>query len=840
MEQLIWNIDDRKYQDQKEKSLMLEGWVFHKEGTPLRFLLTDPAGEQLPLEEPIRFARPDVETGYPGITGTKNCGFTLKISNAQELAKKYGQLMLVCTDGSDRAVLWKTDSQQLQDFCRDQMMEVHIDRQEVLYRTMIAAEGWVLCQKGTDRILMQDLKGNPVALKLTRNRRPDVVESLELGDDYKEKPLGFQISGRLADVPGGRLVLVFLGNTGTEEIRKQIEIDLKKLQAENSPAGRRKKVLAWENRRENLDCLKKKGIRGFLKYVDAKAGIVTGDYEQWLMRHRAGRRELAAQRKVCFSYEPRISIVIPLYNTPLPYLKEAVDSIVRQTYKKWQLCLADGSTGDEAANYIHKHYGRDSRICYKKLEKNGGISENTNAAVRMAKGDYILLADHDDVVAPDALFHIVKAINESVQKDGHQADVLYTDEDKISMDGIHYFEPNFKPDYNLFRLRENNYICHIFVVKKELLKQAGLFCAAYDGAQDYDLILRCCEKAENIVHIPRVLYHWRCHMESTAADPASKTYAYEAGKRALEAHYRRMGLPAEVEMTERPGWYRSRVMLQGQPLISIIIPNKDHTKDLELCLSSIDKKTTYRNFEVLVVENNSNCRETFEYYEQMVRKYPFVRLLTWKDGFNFSAINNFAAAQAKGEYFLFLNNDVEVLTPDWLQEMLMICQQKGVGAVGAKLFYPDDTIQHAGVVIGLGGIAGHIFCRASGSEDGYMGRLVSVQEYSAVTAACMLVKSRDFQLVNGFDPEFVVAFNDIDFCMKLRQQKKKVVFTPYAQLYHYESKSRGMEDTPEKQLRFKKETLLFEKKWAKELAKGDPYYSPNLSVTEGDCSLREV
>lgn len=840
MEQLVWSVDDRKYQEKNEKSLILEGWAFQREGQPLRFLLTDPAGEQIPMEEPVRFARPDVEAGYPETAGTKQCGFTIRIPNAEALVKKHEKLRLVVTDGKEKAILWETDSQQLYDFCKDQMMEVHIDRQEVLYRTMIAAEGWVLCQKGTDRILLQDGKGNPVPLKLSRGRRPDVVESLALGTEYKEKELGFQISGKLADVAGGRLVLVFIGNTGREEIRKQVEIDLKKLQAENSPAGRRKKVLAWENRKENLECLRKKGIRGFLKYVDAKAGIVTGDYEQWLMRHKAGRKELMVQRKTHFPYEPKISIVIPLYNTPLPYLKEAVDSIVKQTYKNWQLCLADGSTGDELTSYIHKHYGRDPRICYKKLEKNGGISENTNAAVKMADGDYILLADHDDVVAPDALFHIVKAINESIQKGDRPADALYTDEDKISMDGAHYFEPNFKPDYNLFRLRENNYICHIFVVKKELLKQVGLFSSDYDGAQDYDLILRCCEKAENIVHIPRVLYHWRCHMESTAADPASKAYAYEAGKRALEAHYKRVGIQAEVEMTKRPGWYRSQVKIKGQPLISIIIPNKDHVKDLELCLSSIDKKSTYRNFEVLVVENNSNHPETFEYYEKMTQKYSFVRLLTWKEGFNFSAINNFAAAQANGEYFLFLNNDVEVLTPNWIQEMLMLCQQKDVGAAGAKLFYPDDTIQHAGVVIGLGGIAGHIFCRASGSADGYMGRLVSVQEYSAVTAACMLVKKEDFLLVDGFDPEFVVAFNDIDFCMKLGQHKKKVVFTPYAQLYHYESKSRGMEDTPEKQLRFKKETLLFEKKWEKELAKGDPYYSPNLSVTEGDCSLREV
>ena len=328
-------------------------------------------------------------------------------------------------------------------------------------------------------------------------------------------------------------------------------------------------------------------------------------------------------------------------------------------------------------------------------------------------------------------------------------------------------------------------------------------------------------------------------MNSVAENPESKTYAYEAGCRAIQEHYRRVGIEAEVEMTKHPGWYRSHVKIQGEPLVSIIIPNKDHIDDLEKCLSSIYEKSTWKNYEILIVENNSEEQETFEYYKNLSWRYPKARVLTWKEGFNYAAINNFAVKEAKGSYLLFLNNDVEVISPEWIEEMLMICQQPDVAIVGAKLYYPDNLIQHAGVVLGMGGIAGHIMCMASCEDKGYFGRAVNVQEISAVTAACMLMKAEDFQAVGGFDEEFVVAFNDIDLCMKARAAGKKVVFTPYAELYHYESKSRGMEDTPEKQFRFEKETKHFEEKWGEQMAKGDPYYNPNLSLKEADCSLRE-
>lgn len=839
-EKIAFHIDECRYRDWDERALCLVGWVLDMSGKMPELALFGESGERLSLAEAERLTRPDVAAGYPQMPSEACLGFRLRIPEAESLAGEKGQLRLCALLGGQSTGLWSADAQEIREIRREQMMQLHMDRQEVIYGTLLIIEGWALMQRGSLQIQITDGQGRPVPAKLTRGRRPDVVEGQNLPEVYREQEMGFRAQIKVSEIPGRELILLFEGDTGEEKVQKRCTIDVKQLCRENSPMGRRKKVLAWENRGENLAYLKKKGLREFVRYVDVRAGIVTGDYEQWLARHRAGRRELAAQRRQSFPYRPRLSVVIPLYETPLPFLKEIVDSVRRQSYQNWQLVLADGSKSTEVQNFIRKRYGREKRICYRRLEENGGISENTNRALELAKGEYLLFADHDDVLAPEALYEIVKAINQSARTSGRPAEVLYTDEDKLSMDGRHYFEPNLKPDYNLFRLRENNYICHLFAVQKTFLDEVGFFRKEFDGAQDFDLILRCCERARQVVHIPKVLYHWRCHMESTAADPASKAYAYEAGRRAIEEHYARMGIRASVEMTERLGWYRSRVQVQGNPLVSVIIPNKDHIRDLELCLSSMDEKSTYRNFEVLVAENNSEEPETFAYYEQMVKKYPFVRLLTWEEGFNFSKINNFAAGQAAGEYLLFLNNDVEILSPGWIEEMLGICQQNTVAAVGAKLYYPDATIQHAGVVIGLGGIAGHLYCRAAGDEEGYMGRLVCVQEMSAVTAACMLVKKSFFDKVGGFDPDFAVAFNDIDLCMKLRSAGGRVVFTPYAQLRHYESKSRGLEDTPEKQLRFKKETKLFQEKWEEALAAGDPYYSPNLSLMEGDCRLREI
>lgn len=804
MGDFCFSIDEERYDDRHGHVLSLDGWYSHPDRKTYGFELLGDGYDTVELPEIQRRERPDVAQALGCEFGDFLPGFTVQIPEVLKLAEKYQSLELFLRDGEERVSIWEISADELDELIKENLVEYHLDRVEILYDTMLEIQGWVVDQRGSVEVTVHQEDASLLDCRISRGRRPDVVERRNLDEEYKTQEIGFRISAALPEIKGGEIILHFCGDSVT----KTYTIDIEELRKQNKP-------------------------KGFLSRLFGKESVAEGGYEAWLARHKVDKRTLRRQKHAAFAQKPLISIVIPLYCTPLPYLKELLESVRRQSYENWQLCLADGSPDDKAKEFIEKHYGREKRIVYRKLEENGGISVNTNEAVALAAGEYLMLCDHDDTLEPDALYEIVKAINDT------GADVLYTDEDKVSMDGRHYFDPNFKPDFNLFRLRENNYICHIFVVKKSLTDETGLLRSEFDGAQDFDFILRCCEKAQKITHIPKVLYHWRCHMDSTAADPSSKAYAYEAGRKAVREHYQRLGIDAKVEMTERPGWYRSHVKVQGNPLISVIIPNKDHTDDLELCLFSMTRKSTYRNYEILIVGNNSEKEETFEYYRKLPDRYPKARVLTWEKEFNYSAINNFAAKEAKGEYLLFLNNDVEILTPDWMEEMLQNCQQENVAAVGAKLYYPDDTIQHAGVVLGLGGIAGHIMCRASKEDPGYFGRMISVQEISAVTAACMMVKKSDFDAVGGLDETFQVAFNDIDLCMKFRAAGKKIIFTPYAELYHYESKSRGLEDTPEKQFRFDKEVKRFQEKWAQQLEMGDPYYSPNLSVTEGDCSLRE-
>ncbi len=547
----------------------------------------------------------------------------------------------------------------------------------------------------------------------------------------------------------------------------------------------------------------------------------------------ARRRARESARK--FDRNIKFSILVPLYNTPKKFLKQMINSVLNQTYGNFQLCLADGSDSE------HSYVGElcegvastDNRICYKKLAKNEGISKNTNACIEMAQGDYIALFDHDDLLHPSALYEMMKAICEK------NADFIYTDEVTFSKNRVSNITVyNFKPDYSPDTLRSYNYICHFTAFSKELLDSVGCFDDEFDGSQDYDLILRLTEKAKSIVHIPKALYFWRSHKASVASDVSAKPYVIDSAKRAIKAHIERLGLQGTVEDAIIPTNYKVQYNITGNPLISIIIPNKDHIDDLDKCLSSVYEKSTYKNFEVIIVENNSIEDETFEYYKNAERKYNNLRVLYWKQGFNYSAINNFAAHKAQGEFVLLLNNDMEIITPDWMEQMLMFCQRDDVGAVGAKLYYPDNTIQHAGVIVGLGGVAGHSHKYFDRSHPGYMSRAVIAQNLSACTAACLLVKKSVYFEVGGLDENYAVAFNDVDFCMSIRKAGYLIVFTPFAELYHYESKSRGVEDTPEKRARFNSEVFRFQEKWMQELKSGDPYYNPNLTLNSEDFRLK--
>ena len=538
---------------------------------------------------------------------------------------------------------------------------------------------------------------------------------------------------------------------------------------------------------------------------------------------------LKEQRDYKFASNYKFSILIPVYRPDVKFFTLMLDSIVAQTYDNWQICLADGSgDGYTVENvvrpYIEK-YGED-KVKYIKLENNLGIAENTNAAMRMADGDFIVFGDHDDELHPTALFECMRELERYPQ-----ADFIYSDEDKIIEATGHHTEAHFKSDLNMELLRTNNYICHLSVVKKSLADKVGVLYTQFNGSQDHDYVLRCVEKAECVRHIPRILYHWRINDNSTAKSASTKTYANTAGVNAVSAHLKRMGIDGEVKNGVAPGFYDIRYKLTEKPLVSVIIPNKDHLDDLTRCLESMENVNNYHNVEYIVVENNSVLEDTFEGYKELEKKYgDKFKLVRWDGIFNYSAINNFGARYAKGEYILLLNNDTSVIEPDSLRCMLAQCQRAEVGIVGAKLLYDDDTVQHAGVIMGYQGVAGHAFTGIGDDVYGYFARAVLSQELSAVTAACLLTKRSVFDEVGGLDESFEVAFNDIDYCMKVRAAGYKIIYDPHAKLHHYEYKSRGAEDTGKKQERFGGEIMHFIDKWRAALIAGDMYYNPNLEL----------
>lgn len=557
--------------------------------------------------------------------------------------------------------------------------------------------------------------------------------------------------------------------------------------------------------------------------------------------HGTGSFPSAAEREkeetTVFPKDVIFSILVPLYNTPERFLREMIESVTAQTYGKWELCLADGS--DDAHDFVgricQEYRQKDSRIKYQKLAKNEGISGNTNECYKMATGNYIALFDHDDLLHPCVLFAYMQAICEK------DADYIYCDEATFKGNSInHMITLHFKPDFAPDNLLANNYICHFSVFSRELLESGELFRSQFDGSQDHDMILRLTAKAKHIVHVPRILYYWRSHKGSVASSIDAKTYAIDAAKGAVADHLTKLGYRNfEIESTRAFATiFRIKYELTRRPLVSIIIPNKDHVDDLSRCVESIINLSTYDNYEIVIVENNSETAEIRTYYEEISR-HPRVQVVEYKGDFNYSKINNFGVQYAKGEYLLLLNNDTEVITPDWMEELLMYAMRKDVGVVGAKLYYPDKTIQHAGIVIGLGAhrTAGHTHYRIPEANVGYMGRLCYAQDVTAVTGACMMVSKALYEELGGLDESFTVALNDVDFCLRVREKGLLNIFTPFAELYHYESKSRGSDKKDERALRYQQESDRFRVKWADALAKGDPYYNPNFSLDHSDFTV---
>lgn len=808
------------------------GWMYSLNGQSMD-LAVEYKGKSAPSQTKHN-ERPDVVSAHPDEKIPSNCGFSLVVK--LDLVSKNTPVVIQCKydDGS----VEKVTEVDLSGLNITPSYHYHLDLIDIDYEK-ISVHGWVIQNPEVAldgykaaivpiSVLSKDNK--TVSIERTNRKRPDIVDAYGIKDDT----CGFEVKWIYEDAEEYVIRVGEEPNCFEERIKVE---DLKYLKREED----RHYANFWhmiQNRDEFLfeddkRFIKENGLSEYKKRLKKRYEPIDEKYRKYFELYKPSKEELNRQ-SLELTDGPMISIVVPTYNTPKRFLKEMIESVRAQSYKNWQLCIADGSEGNATLERtLHHYHKKDSRIVYKINEKNEGISGNTNQALSLSTGEYIALLDHDDLLAPDALYEVVKLI-----KSKDDADVIYTDEDKFSNDVNDHYEPAFKPDFNLDLFRSNNYICHFFVVKKTIVDEIRGFRNEFDGSQDYDFIFRCIEQARNVYHIPKVLYYWRCHQGSVAANPGSKMYAYDAGRRAIESHLNRVGVVYDsVEMTKYIGFYRVNYHVSNQK-VSIIIPNYEHQEDLKRCVDSILEKTTYDNYEIIIVENNSTSEKIFAYYEEL-EKNDRIRVVKWPNEFNFSAINNFATKHALGRYFLFLNNDTEVIAPDWIEKMLSACEREDVGVVGAKLYFADDTIQHAGVIIGHGDFAGHVFSCKEKIDPGYFAKAVLQQDFSSVTAACMMVSKEDFESVGGFDEELKVAFNDIDFCLKIREKNKLVFFEPEAELYHYESKSRGYDVTEEKEKRFKDESRVMKQRWARILENGDPYYNRNLSIERLDYSLRD-
>ena len=561
----------------------------------------------------------------------------------------------------------------------------------------------------------------------------------------------------------------------------------------------------------------------------------TPQYSKWLQEKYPNASRIRRIKIKCqsFPYKPLISVIMPVYNPEAEFLRQAIASVCNQAYANWELCIADDCSSKPHVKEILEEFAQnDSRIKVVYRQENGHICHSSNSAIEIAKGEYIALLDHDDLLAPHALASVAELLNQHPE-----ADFIYSDEDKVDENGIHqdhFFKPDWCPDSFLSRM----YTCHLGVYRRSLVNQIGNFRAGFEGSQDYDLVLRFTEQTDKIFHIPDILYHWRIHLESTAGGSEAKPYAAEAAHKAITEAIARRKEPGKITTRDRiPGVYIVRYQISDPKLVSIIIPTKDLADVLDVCLESIFALTTYPNYEVVVIDNGSVEEKTqlcFDRWrEQEGDRFKCYR---YDVPFNYSQINNYGASKAQGDYLLLLNNDTKVVTSDWLEAMVEQAQRPTIGAVGSMLLYPDDTIQHAGVVIGLGGVAGHSHKHFPITHPGYISQLASVNNYSAVTGACLMCRREVFEAVGGLEENLAIAFNDVDFCLKVVSRGYRNIHLPHVVLYHYESKSRGYEDTPEKQARFAKEVEYMRQKWSK-ICDRDPCYNPNLTRSREDYSL---
>lgn len=692
----------------------------------------------------------------------------------------------------------------------------------------IVISGWALDEE-TKTVPSIYVEGFDGIVQISYVYRGDVNALHKLASNVSA---GFQIELDGNQSQNDVIQLVFEGNHHTT--KKEVNLNQK---FPLVPGTEGKWLKRWQRVRRGLGYIRRNGLISTYRRLkmDQAPGKSVQDYQVWISKNENWDVEAIQKEIQNFKYQPKISILMPVYNVEQNWLEKCIQSVQNQFYPNWELCMADDCSTDASVRPILEKYAQsDERIKVVFRSENGHISRATNSALEIATGEFVALLDNDDELAPIAFYEVVKALNENPE-----LDLIYSDEDKIDMQG-NRFDPAFKPDWSPDLLLGTNYISHLGVYRRSIMNEIGGFRPGFEGSQDYDLVLRFTEKttAQRIHHIPKVLYYWRILPTSTAADQSTKGYAFEAGLKAVQEALVRRGIKGTAHHAAGNGLYDVEYEVLSTDLVSIIIPTRDGYDDMLRCLNSIVAKTSYPNYEVIVADNGS----TDERMEKLYAKFKGqlgerFRVESIDIPFNYSRINNLAAQKAKGKYLLFLNNDTEVITPGWITKMVSFAQFERIGMVGAKLYYPNQTIQHAGVIVGLGGAAGHCHHTYPKGDFGYFGKLEINVNYLAVTAACCMIRKADFEQLGGFEEKLTVAFNDVDLCLREYEAGHDNVWLHGVELYHYESQTRGYENTPEKKARFDQETKFMEDRWGKYIV-NDPFYNPNLSRVGGHFGIR--
>ena len=804
---------DSVWIDKKRERFIIEGWgVDLGLSEPLKFELPKEYGRQQTITYKVR---KDVNNKFR-LGQEQKSGFILEVEGTEPVEK----VEIFSERGRKECVAIPKQTKQ--------KILLRVDNIEKKDDHKTEVKGWAANLTTRENVEISVLNKDTEGISFVREIRSDVSQNLEFPASEK---YGFMI---FFDERWENQKVDLMLRASVAE--KKVKLDLSK-KAQNSLKENLEKVnhlLHSGIEYYQYHGAKKTFQRSLSKIEEFYVYHYKKPYDIWIAKNEKWRLDELKKKIDGFTHQPKISILVPVYNIEKKWLNACINSVKNQVYTNWELCIVDDHSTEKYIHpFLEKLAQEDDRIKIHFREENGHISKTTNDALAMASGEYVSLLDNDDLLSPVALYKVVECLNKNPE-----ADFIYTDEDKID-EKDKRFDPFFKPDWSPDTLLSQNYICHFTTIKKSLVDLVEGFEVGLEGAQDYDLFLKCTEKAKKIMHIPEILYHWRTLNTSTAENPESKRYAFDAGKKAIENALERRGIKGTVENGAALGIYNVRYAVEGNPRVSIIIPTKDHSEDLKLCIDSIIEKTGSTDYEIIVVDNGSKEEETIALFDTLkARLKNKIKILTLDIPFNYSTLNNEAAKIASGEYLLLLNNDIEILTEDWLNIMLGYAQQPHIGAVGAKLYYNDNTVQHAGVVLGIGGVAGHSHKMYSRKNYGYFGRLAMNSDYGAVTAACLMVKKEKFDEVQGLNEEnLAVAFNDVDFCIKLLDKGYYNVCLATVEAYHYESKSRGTENTKSKQKRFIKEINYMKETWPGYIS-ADPFYNKNLTLHREDFSIK--